>query len=100
MARINNKKEEQKLAPLTWGISNVRNWEKGQITFALELEVAKDRILTIYGCRIAAGTTGVTFISFPSRKGTDGKYYSHAYVHLSSAEQQEIIDAVMDEAAK
>lgn len=31
----------------------------------------------IYGCRLVEGTHGI-FISYPSRKGNDGKYYSHA----------------------
>lgn len=32
---------------------------------------------TIYGCKLFDGPNGI-FISFPSRKGTDGKYYAHA----------------------
>lgn len=31
----------------------------------------------IYGCRLVEGSKGV-FVSYPSRKGNDGKYYSHA----------------------
>ena len=32
---------------------------------------------TIYGCKLIEGSQGI-FVSFPSRKGTDGKYYAHA----------------------
>lgn len=97
MAQLKNKKEEKKLAPITWGISAVRQWKDGGIQFALDLQIAPERTVTIYGCRIAAGKSGSNFISFPSRKGTDGKYYSHAYVRLTDAEQQEIMDAVVEE---
>lgn len=31
----------------------------------------------IYGCKLLEGSNGV-FIAFPSRKGSDGKYYNHA----------------------
>ena len=32
----------------------------------------------IYGCRLVEAHSGNIFVSYPSRKGTDGKYYSHA----------------------
>ena len=35
--------------------------------------------VTIYGCRFIEGKMG-DFISFPSKKAKDGKYYNHAYV--------------------
>ena len=106
MARNQNTKKAEQVAPITWDVSNVRQWKYGAIQFALDLELAKDRTVTIYGCRIAAGKEkgrnfvsfpSRNFVSFPSRKGTDGKYYSHAYVRLTDEEQQEIIAAVMDE---
>ena len=98
MARNQNTKKAEQVAPITWDVSNVRQWKDGAIQFALDLELAKDRTVTVYGCRIAAGKeNGRNFVSFPSRKGTDGKYYSHAYIRLTDEEQQEIIAAVMDE---
>lgn len=98
MAQMKNtKKEEKKQAPITWSVNGVRQWKDGGIKFDLGLQIAPERFVTIYGCRIAAGKSGGNFISFPSRKGTDGKYYSHAYVRLSDAEQQEIMDAVVEE---
>ena len=36
-------------------------------------------------------------MSFPSRKGSDGKYYSHAYIRLTDEEQDDILDAVMEQ---
>ena len=96
MAKQTKNTHAKKEAPINWSVTNARQWKDGGITFALNIEAAEGRELTIYGCRIAAGKKGDNFISFPSRKGTDGKYYSHAYLRLTQDEQDEIIDAVMD----
>lgn len=47
----------------------------------------------IYGCKVIEGSKG-DFISFPSHKGKDGKYYNHAYIKLSDAQTKEIIEQV------
>ena len=94
MAKIINQKKAAAAAPITWHVDNVRTWKDGGITFALELVVAPERAVTIYGCRVATGKTGDNFISFPSRKGQDGKYYSHAYIRLTEEEQEAILLAV------
>lgn len=90
MAKKNEKKE------LNYEVRFARKWKDGGMTFTLDLFSDDGRMISIYGCRIAAGKKGKNFISFPSRKGTDGKYYSHAYVELSQDEQDEIIDTVID----
>lgn len=100
MAKINTKgKKPQKAkeadAPITWEVSYIRAWNDGSVTFALNLQVATKRWVTIYGCRIVEGKDG-SFISFPSRKGGDGKYYSHAYLRLTQEEQDEIIQAALE----
>lgn len=46
--------------------------------------------VTIYGCRIVESRNG-DFIGFPQYKGSDNKYYSHAYCKLSADEQKAII---------
>lgn len=89
--KVINKKKQ---APITWEIRSVKEFEDS-IVFALDVEIA-NRVLTIYNCRIVAGRNG-NFISFPSRKGKDGKYYGLVFLKLSDEEQTEIIDAVMDE---
>ena len=98
MANKNKKKVETKkqLPEINWSVDHARQWKDNGITFALNLELEENRICTIYGCRIIEGKNG-NFISFPSRKGTDGKYYSHAYIALTGEETEEIIEAVMDE---
>lgn len=48
----------------------------------------------IYGCRYVEGKNG-DFISFPSYKGNDGKYYNYAWADLS-ADDVKAIDAELD----
>ena len=49
--------------------------------------------VTIYGCKVIEGKNG-DFISFPSHKGKDGKYYNHAYIKLSDDQAKDIISQV------
>lgn len=49
--------------------------------------------VTIYGCKVVEGKNG-DFISFPSHKGKDGKYYNHVYIKLSDEQSKEIISQV------
>lgn len=49
--------------------------------------------VTIYGCKVVEGKNG-DFISFPSHKGKDDKYYNHAYIKLSDEQTKEIISQV------
>lgn len=49
--------------------------------------------VTIYGCKVVEGSKG-DFISFPSHKGKDGKYYNHAWVKLSDEDTKAIIAQV------
>ena len=54
--------------------------------------------VSIYGCRFVEGKNG-DFVSFPSYKGNDGKYYSHAYIKLDEATVS-LIDEQIDELLK
>lgn len=49
--------------------------------------------VTIYGCKVVEGKNG-DFISFPSHKGKDGKYYNHAWVKLSDEDSAAIVKQV------
>ena len=51
--------------------------------------------VSIYGCRVVEGKKG-DFVSFPAYKGSDGKYYSHAYVKLSDEDTELIVKQVED----
>ena len=68
-------------------VSNVRVIESKNgdlVFFTLKLNG-----VTIYNCRVATGKNG-DFVSFPQYKGSDGKYYKHAYVKLSDADVDNI----------
>ena len=71
-------------------------WKDGNVSFALDLPLANGQTITIYNCRITKGKSG-KFIGFPSRKGTDGKYYSHVYFELSEELTEAIINDVYDQ---
>lgn len=50
--------------------------------------------VTIYNCTVAETRDGKQFISFPSRKGSDDKWYSYVYFRFSDADLEAIIEAV------
>lgn len=49
--------------------------------------------VTIYGCKVVEGKNG-DFISFPSHKGKDDKYYNHVYIKLTDDQTSDIIHQV------
>ena len=69
-------------------VTRAHQFDDGGITFDM---VVND--VTIYGCKVAQGKNG-QFVSFPSRKGKDGKYYSHAYINLSAEDQKDIFEQI------
>lgn len=68
-------------------VTNVRELEFG-VLFDLTINGVK-----IYSCKIVEGKHG-DFISFPSYKGKNGKYYTHCYFDLTAEETAEIIKEV------
>lgn len=80
--------------PIRFEIRDARQWDDESISFAVDFFLEEDRPLTVYSCRIVDGKDGA-FISFPSRKAKDNKYYSYAYIRLTEEEQDEIIEEVM-----
>lgn len=78
--------------------------KKEEKTYTYEVEVTRAKELKdsyafdmrvngvmIYGCWLKETKDGNNFVSFPSYKGTDGKYYSHAYFKVTD-ELQDIIE--------
>lgn len=49
--------------------------------------------VSIYNATLREGKNGM-FVSFPSRKGKDGKYYSYVFVKLSKEDIDSIIAQV------
>lgn len=56
-----------------------KTWSNESVSCDVTLSVAKEELVTIYGISIVEGKKG-KFLSMPSRKGSDGNYYSHAYI--------------------
>lgn len=50
--------------------------------------------VTIYNCTVAETKEGKPFISFPSRKGSDDKWYSYVYFKFTDADLEAILEAV------
>lgn len=89
MSRRSKENEEAKTTVVT-DLKVLRAKEFKDTVFCdLEINGVK-----IYGCRYVEGKNG-DFISFPSYKGKDGKYYSHCYVDLDEA-MVNLIDEQID----
>lgn len=74
-------------------IRNPRHFDWGT-TFTLVLNGVE-----IHNCKVGERKDGNSFISFPSYKGKDGKYYSHVYFRLSEADSDEILKALAEQLA-
>lgn len=70
-------------------VKNVRMWDDGNVTFVVEING-----VTIYDCSVKTNKDGEDFISYPCRKGTNGKYYHFAKAVLTPADQKTILEEV------
>ena len=73
-----------------FSVKNVKAFDWGT-TFTLVLNGVE-----IHGCKVAEAKDGNSFISMPSYKGKDGKYYSHVYFRFSEKDQDAILQSVAD----
>lgn len=48
----------------------------------------------VYGMRVVSTQSGELFISWPQRKGSDGKYYAHVWGKIEKEVQDTIIEAI------
>ena len=84
---IKTKKTENKEA-----VKNEIKVTRGHVfddgTVAFDMEVNG---VSIYNATLREGKNG-QFVSFPSRKGKDGKYYSHVFVKLSKEDTKSIVE--------
>lgn len=65
-------------------VKRATEFKSGDVAFDLTVNG-----VTIYGCVLREGRNGA-FISFPSRKGSDGKYYNITYFPITENTQNEI----------
>lgn len=81
---LKGKKKEEKT--YTYEVEVTRAKEiKGSYAFDMRVNG-----VMIYGCWLKETKDGNNFVSFPSYKGTDGKYYSHVYFKVTDELQDEI----------
>lgn len=67
-----------------------KTWSDDSISCDVTLSIAKAELVTIYGIRIIEGKKG-KFLSMPARKGSDGNYYSHAYI-----DDEDVYNAILE----
>ena len=88
MKKQNTQTEEvNEIYVLNFNVSRVNQYEK-TVFFDIVLNGVK-----IYGCTVVEGKKG-DFISFPSKKGKDDKWYSIVYARLSDHDQEIILAEV------
>lgn len=71
-------------------IRNARQFDWGT-TFTLVLNGVE-----IHNCKVGERKDGNSFISFPSYKGKDGKWYSYVYFKFSEADTDAILQALAE----
>ena len=71
-------------------IPSAKQFENGGVAFTVCVNE-----VTIYNCWLnERKNDGQLFISFPSYKGKDGKYYSYAYTKFTDSEFDEIVKQI------
>lgn len=68
-----------------YSVDHVKMDSKDRVRFSLTVNG-----VTVYSCVVMEGKNG-DFISFPSYKGKNGKYYNYAYIPLTDKEQEAIL---------
>lgn len=86
----NQTAQDHKLA-----VTRAHQFDDGSVTF----DMSVDGFVFIYGCRIYDGKDDKPFISFPSRKGNDGKYWNHAYMKLSEEQVEDLAKQIEEKLA-
>lgn len=79
------KKERQTIKVNDFSVMRAKVFENGGVVIDITING-----IAIYGVNIVEGKNG-DFLSFPQRKGKDGKYYSIVYAALSDSDQADII---------
>lgn len=86
---------KKELVKHSFTVERVHVFEDGSVTFNMVI----DGYVRVYGLRIYDGRDGKPFISFPSRKGKDDKYWNHVYCPLSPEDVESIARQVQEQMA-
>lgn len=84
-----SKKEIPVLQVASFKVTRARVLDSGSVSFDMELNG-----ISIYGCFVGESKENGDFISFPQRKGSNGKYYSIAWAKLSDDDSKSILQEV------
>lgn len=87
--RAKNSKEEKVYH--VFDVRRAKAFENGNVSFDLTI----DSFITIYNMRVVEGENG-DFVSFPKRKGKDGKYYCYVWFNLDEADEMAILEMVQE----
>ena len=87
MALNKNKKTETKETEQTTYTVEVARAKEIKGSYAFDMKVNG---VMIYGCWLKETKSGENFVSFPSYKGNDGKWYSHVYFKVDADTQADI----------
>lgn len=85
MKKPENENRNQKSILKDYSVDHVKIDSRGRVRFSLTVNG-----VTVFGCNVVESKTG-DFISFPYYKGTNGKYYNHAYIPLTDKEEEDIL---------
>lgn len=82
---------EKKYAEVrSFQIRRTHIFDNGIVVFDMQLND-----VCIYGCKVmTVRSTNEDFISFPQRKGSDGKYYNICSIYLSPEDTKKILQEV------
>lgn len=91
--RTGTEKKEVKAVNHMIQVVRAKEFDNGSIVFDMEING-----IMVYGCNWIEGKkedgTEYAFASFPSKKGTDGKYYHIAFAKLSDLDNKTIEDQI------
>ena len=87
----NNNREKFDLVKYDAEVTNPRQIGANCITFTLRCGG-----FSLYNMRLVEGKDGKRFVTPPASKGNDGKYYNEYAIYLSEADEQTIIDTVLN----
>ena len=94
MSRRSEKKEAQAAEEKEVKIYNIEVKRAKEYKNTVFFDVDINGVM-IYGCRYVEGKNG-DFVSFPSYKGSDDKYYNHCWIKLDEASVK-LIDEQIDQ---
>lgn len=86
---MNKPNSKKTLEISSFRVMRVRTLDSGSVSFDMKLNG-----INIYGCFVVESAKYGDFISFPQRKGRDGKYYSIVWANLDKEDTTAILQEV------